>query len=99
MIKPVHYRPMSTRFTVLRELVRLIRTELIPLSYSVHPEDEAVIRTLPERFREGQTIVAALAKRSAPVGFVHFQNVQGMLHIDMLVVHPDCQNARQSGAL
>ncbi|CDN41799.1 MULTISPECIES: GNAT family N-acetyltransferase [unclassified Paenibacillus] len=94
----IHYRPMNERKD-LDGLVRLIRTELLPLSYSTETDDPTVIRSLPGRFRDGRTIVAVAGKKGEPAGFVHYQFLQGILHIDMLAVHRDCRNAGVGGSL
>lgn len=78
------------------ELVRLIRTELIPLSHTVHQHDAQTIRELPKRFRRGITYVAALSKKSPPVSFLHFEVMGEVLYLDMMVTHPDHRN-RQWG--
>ncbi|QJC51302.1 GNAT family N-acetyltransferase [Paenibacillus albicereus] len=71
----------------LPTLVRLIRTELMPMSHTVSPDDPVVLAGLPERFDSGRTIVAA-PEVGSPIGFVHFGEIHGLLHIDMLVVDP-----------
>lgn len=78
------------------EVVRLIRTELIPLSHSVHQLDAQTIRELPKRFRRGVTYVASLSRKSAPVAFIHFEVMDEVLYLDMMVTHPDHRN-RQWG--
>ncbi|RCW42164.1 GNAT family N-acetyltransferase [Paenibacillus prosopidis] len=78
------------------ELVRLIRTELIPLSHTVHQHDAQTIRELPKRFRRGVTYVASLSKKSAPVAFIHFEVMGEVLYLDMMVTHPEHRN-RQWG--
>lgn len=78
------------------EIVRLIRTELIPLSHTVHQHDAQIIRELPKRFRRGVTYVAALSKKSPPVSFLHFEVMGEVLYLDMMVTHPDHRN-RQWG--
>lgn len=82
----IYYRSLDN--SDLPELVKLIQTELIPMSYTVSPDDASVIAGLPDRLRSGETIVAALSKRGKTLGFVHFSLMQGILHIDMLVIHP-----------
>ena len=74
------------------EILRLIQTELLPLSYSVHPLDAQVIRELPKRFRWGHTYVAAAGKTSEPYGFIHFEITGNILYLDMLVIHPHHRN-------
>lgn len=66
------------------ELVRLIRTELIPLSSTARPLDARMVRELPHRFRWGVTYVATRNKQGPPVAFVHFACAQGQMLIDML---------------
>lgn len=66
------------------ELVRLIRTELIPLSAAARPLDARMVRELPHRFRWGVTYVATRSKQGPPVAFVHFTCANGQLLIDML---------------
>lgn len=78
------------------ELVRLIRTELIPLSHTVHQHDAQTIRELPKRFRRGVTYVASLSKKSIPVAFIHFEVMGEVLYLDMMVTHPEHRN-RQWG--
>ncbi|MEK3881929.1 GNAT family N-acetyltransferase [Paenibacillus sp. PL2-23] len=70
------------------ELVRLIRTELIPLSHTARQLDAHMIRELPKRFRSGITYVAIRTKQGPPVAFVHFYVLAEQLYIDMLVTHP-----------
>ncbi|AJY77442.1 hypothetical protein VN24_02410 [Paenibacillus beijingensis] len=70
-------------------IISLIRKELIPLSQTVHPRDAQTLRTLKKRLRNGSTIVAAKSKTAAPIGFIHYEIVSGIIHIDLLAVHPD----------
>ncbi|CAM4011639.1 GNAT family N-acetyltransferase [Paenibacillus alkaliterrae] len=74
------------------ELVRLIQSELIPLSHTVHQHDAQTIRELPKRFRRGITYVASLSKKSAPVAFIHFEVMGEVLYLDMMVTHPSHRN-------
>lgn len=74
------------------EIFRLIQTELIPFSHTVHSSDPQTIRDLPKRFRRGATYVAAPGKSSAPYGFIHFEAMQAVLYVDMLVIHPKHRN-------
>lgn len=69
------------------ELVRLIRTELIPMSATARPLDARMVRELPHRFRWGVTYVATRTKQGPPVAFVHFAAFGGQLMIDMLATH------------
>ncbi|WP_214628567.1 GNAT family N-acetyltransferase [Paenibacillus agaridevorans] len=69
------------------ELVRLIRSELIPLSATARPLDARMIRELPHRFRWGTTYVATRTKQGPPVAFVHFLNAGEELLVDMLATH------------
>lgn len=71
------------------ELVRLIRTELIPLSHTARPLDAHMIRELPLRFRDGVTYVAASSKHGPPIAFIHFYVHEAQVIIDMLVTNPE----------
>jgi Acetyltransferases len=71
-----------------KELVRLIRAELIPLSHTARPLDARIVRELPLRFRRGVTYVAVPSKYAPPAGFVHFEVLDSQLMIHMLVTNP-----------
>ncbi|MBD2844228.1 GNAT family N-acetyltransferase [Paenibacillus sp. IB182496] len=70
------------------QLIRLIRTELVPLSHTVSPLDARELRRLPQRLLSGSTLVACRGRGSAASGFVHAVAARGTLLIDMLAVHP-----------
>ncbi|MFD0588546.1 GNAT family N-acetyltransferase [Paenibacillus sp. GCM10027627] len=70
------------------ELVRLIRSELIPFSHTARPLDAHMISELPKRFRTGMTYVATRSKWGPPAAFVHFYVHSNQLYVDMLVTHP-----------
>lgn len=70
------------------EIIRLIKAELIPLSYTASPRDAQTIRELPARLREGITLVSSRTKTSIPLGFIHFYIKDDLLLYDMLAVHP-----------
>lgn len=76
------------------ELVRLIRTELIPLSYTARPLDAHMVRELPLRFRNGVTYVATSSKFGPPVAFIHFYVHGAETIIDMLVTNPEYRGQR-----
>lgn len=76
------------------ELIRLIRTELLPISHTARPLDAQIVRELPKRFRSGMTYVASLSKNSAPIGFVHCEIIGEVLYVDMLATNPDHRNRR-----
>lgn len=80
------------------EIIRLIRTELIPLSHTAHPRDASMIRELPNRLRRGITFVISRTKTSKPRGFVHLMTSGETLHFDMLAVHPQ-HRGRQAGTM
>ncbi|XEC93681.1 GNAT family N-acetyltransferase [Paenibacillus tarimensis] len=77
-----------------KEIIRLIRTELIPLSHTANPNDKQTIRELPRRLSEGTTFVAANNKWSSPYGFVHLGVKKDSLFIDMLAVDASHQGKR-----
>lgn len=81
-----------------KEMVRLIRTELLPMSHTARPLDAHMIRELPKRFRRGVTYVASESKQSKPVAFVHIEQWGGELLVDMLVTHPQYRG-RQYGSV
>ncbi|WP_020617655.1 GNAT family N-acetyltransferase [Paenibacillus daejeonensis] len=74
-----------------QEILRLIRTELIPRSHTVREGDPQVLRELPKRLRKGETLVASRTRSGSVLGFVHFIASPDQLYIDMLAVHPQQQ--------
>ncbi|MBP3965717.1 MULTISPECIES: GNAT family N-acetyltransferase [Paenibacillus] len=80
------------------EIIRLIKTELIPLSYTASPRDAQTIRELPKRLSDGVSLVYSRSKRSIPLGFIHYYTRGDMLLFDMLVVHPQ-HRGKQIGTL
>ncbi|GGD48239.1 GNAT family N-acetyltransferase [Paenibacillus nasutitermitis] len=82
MIRPRRARTDDT------EIIRLIKSELMPLSFSTSPRDAQTIRELPIRLRSGTTFVVSRTKTSTPLGFVHLYTQGGTLLYDMLAVHP-----------
>lgn len=70
-------------------IIKLIKEELIPLSYTASPKDAQTIRELPKRLRQGVTLVHSRTKNSEPLGFIHFYVRDGLLLYDMLVVSPN----------
>jgi GNAT superfamily N-acetyltransferase len=70
------------------EIIRLIRAELIPLSYTASPRDAQTIRELPGRLKQGVTLVSSRKKTSIPLGFIHFYIRGDLLLYDLLAVHP-----------
>ncbi|MBB3108693.1 ribosomal protein S18 acetylase RimI-like enzyme [Paenibacillus phyllosphaerae] len=81
-----------------KEIIRLIRTELMPLSHTANPKDTQTIRELPKRLREGVTFVISHKKTSMPLGFLHLYIIGDILQYDMLAVHPD-HRGKQWGRL
>jgi len=74
------------------EIIRLIRTELIPFSHTVSPHDAWLMRELPRRLQRGGTLVASLTRTSPPVAFVRCEVMGETLYVDMLVTHPQHRN-------
>ena len=70
------------------EIIRLIKAELIPLSYTASPRDAQTIRELPGRLKQGVTLVSSRKKTSIPLGFIHFYIRGDLLLYDLLAVHP-----------
>lgn len=71
-----------------QEIIRLIKQELIPLSYTASPRDAQTIRELPKRLSDGVSLVHSRTRRSLPTGFIHFYLRGDLLLYDLLVVHP-----------
>jgi ribosomal protein S18 acetylase RimI-like enzyme len=80
-------RPYRTR-TDNAEIIRLIRSELIPLSHTISQRDAVTVRELTERLEKGTVFVAASGKSAPPQGFIHVLVLGDALQIDMLAVHP-----------
>lgn len=74
-------------------VLQLIRSELVPLSNTVHSLDGKLLRHLPRRLRQGVTLIAARTRSSPPLAFIHFMTGK-LLFIDMLVVHSRYQGMR-----
>ncbi|WP_219838644.1 N-acetyltransferase [Paenibacillus sp. R14(2021)] len=81
-----------------QEIIRLIKQELIPLSYTASPRDAQTIRELPKRLSDGVSLVYSRTKKSMPLGFIHFYTRGQLLLYDMLVVHPQ-HRGKQIGTL
>ena len=75
------------------EIIRLIKSELMPLSWTTHQHDATVIRELPLRLRRGVTYVAAAGKTAAPYGFIHFETVGDILMFPCLPCTPSIATA------
>ncbi|TYP70145.1 GNAT family N-acetyltransferase [Paenibacillus methanolicus] len=88
MIAIALIRPRRPR-TDDAEIIRLIRTELMPLSHTANPNDAKTIRELPKRLRQGVTFVISRKKTSMPLGFLHLYVIGDILQYDMLAIHPD----------
>jgi len=70
------------------EIIRLIRTELMPLSYTADPRDPKHTSELPKRLSKGNTFVASRTKTSKPLGFLHLYLTGEIAFFDMLAIHP-----------
>jgi ribosomal protein S18 acetylase RimI-like enzyme len=78
------YRPRTDN----AEIIRLIRSELIPLSHTINQRDAVTVRELAGRLRQGTVFVAAPGRFAMPQGFINLLVLGDMLQIDMLAVHP-----------
>lgn len=74
-----------------KEILSLIRTELIPRSHTVRDGDPQVLRELPKRLRQGETWVVSRSRSGPVLGFVHFIASPEHLFIDMLAILPHQQ--------
>ncbi|MFC5701982.1 GNAT family N-acetyltransferase [Cohnella faecalis] len=70
----------------VKAIVRLVRTQLVPLSPWQHPRDGRLHGEIVKRLRQGSTLVAARSPRSVPFGFLHLIVQDRVLFIDMLAV-------------
>ncbi|GIQ66272.1 hypothetical protein PACILC2_48400 [Paenibacillus cisolokensis] len=77
-----------------KEIMRLIRSELIPYSHTAQTDVALTMRELPKRLRQGVTFVAVRRRSDPLIGFLHVVVLGNVLYIDMLAVHP---NHRGSG--
>jgi ribosomal protein S18 acetylase RimI-like enzyme len=71
-----------------KEIIRLIKQELIPLSHTASPRDAQTIRELPKRLSDGVSLVYSRTQRSVPMGYIHYYIRGELLLYDLLVVHP-----------
>ncbi len=80
-------RPRDTR-----SIVRLVRSELVPVSPWHHPRDARLYDEVSRRLRNGATLVASRSGSSEPFGFVHLVVQDQTLFIDLLAVDSAYQN-------
>lgn len=75
-------------------IVRLVRTELVPLSTRPYMRGSKLRQEMSERLRRGETLVATRSARSDPFAFVHMEFRGTTLFIDLLAVEASEQNRR-----
>jgi len=80
-------------------IVRLVRTQLVPLSPWHHPGDSRLYGEVVRRLREGETLVVSQGRRSQPLAFLHLIVRGTTLFIDLLAVDPAYQNRHWGTAL
>lgn len=80
-------------------IIRLIETELEPLSHLSPKELEQVRKELPVRLGRGVTLVASDGAEGRVYGFVHFMMHGELLFIDMLAVAPAARRKRWGASL
>ncbi|TFE28139.1 GNAT family N-acetyltransferase [Cohnella luojiensis] len=73
-------------------IVRLVKTQLVPLSPWQHPRDSRLHTQITQRIRKGATLVVAQSRRSEPIGFLHMEFRYKTLFIDLLAVDSRYQN-------
>lgn len=76
----------------LNGIVRLVRTQLVPLSPWAHPRDSRLRDEIEDRLRRGNTLVAAKSRFGEPFAFLHFVVQDSSLFVDLLAVDPAQQN-------
>ncbi|MDR0267378.1 GNAT family N-acetyltransferase [Paenibacillus sp.] len=80
-------------------IIRLIDSQLVPLSHLTPAQLEAVRRDIPKRLSHGVTLIACQRYEDNPLGFVHFFLHGELLYIDMLAVAPESQRKRWGNML
>jgi len=93
MIRP--YYPSTDE----SEIIRLIRTELIPLSHIGRQQGVGTYEELTARLRQGIVYVASRRRTSSPLGFVHLLRRGDSLFVDMLAVQPHERGKRIGAGL
>lgn len=77
-----------------RSIVRLVRTQLVPVSPWHHSRDGRLYNEVSQRLRHGDTLVASRSRSSEPHGFLHLVIQDETLFIDLLAVDSLYQNRR-----
>ncbi|CAM2988954.1 GNAT family N-acetyltransferase [Paenibacillus sediminis] len=80
-------------------IIRLIETELVPLSHLPKDELMKIKKDLPKRLSGGVTLVASKQYESGAIGFVHFMLHGDLLYIDLMAVTPAEQGKRHGKML
>lgn len=80
-------------------ILKLIDSQLVPLSHLNATQLEAVRKDIPKRLGRGITLIACQNVEDHPVGFVHFILHGDLLYIDMLAVAPESQRKRWGNTL
>nr|WP_238357599.1 GNAT family N-acetyltransferase [Cohnella zeiphila] len=80
-------------------IVRLVRTQLVPLSPWHHPRDRRLYGDVVRRLREGATLVVSSSRSSDPFAFLHMIVKDSTLFVDLLAVDPSQQNRHWGTAL
>jgi ribosomal protein S18 acetylase RimI-like enzyme len=73
-------------------IVRLVRTQLVPLSPWHRPRDRRLYGEIVRRLREGETLVASRSRSGDPFAFLHLIVRDSTLFVDLLAVDPSRQN-------
>ncbi|GIP29230.1 hypothetical protein J23TS9_43600 [Paenibacillus sp. J23TS9] len=80
-------------------IMRLIDSQLVPLSHLNTVQLEAVRKDIPKRLGRGITLIACQNYEDNPFGFVHYILHGDLLYIDMLAVAPESQRKRWGNTL
>lgn len=96
-IRPYRYRQDT------KTILKMIRSELVPLSRNPIGREALTDRALIARIRQGRTLVAA-GRGGRIEGFIHLlirrqPNSPALLQIDMLAVNPDSRGRGIGSAL
>ncbi|EXX92203.1 GNAT family N-acetyltransferase, partial [Paenibacillus darwinianus] len=81
------------------DIIRLIRTELVPLSHNAGYAGRLSDRDLAARLKRGAAFVASRGRTARPDGFIHVDVRNDVLFVDMLAVQPSLRRRNVGGRL
>ena len=75
-------------------IMKLIDTQLVPLSHMSEKEINKIRKEIPLRMNRGMTFVVSPEPDKAAVAFIHFLMHGELLYVDMMAVSPKEQRKR-----